>query len=233
MTDETQIDQLVELQESNTIPEQGIVDSNTNLLNELASKYNTDKLKHGYLPKYAENLPKSARSYLEVGIAKGASLQMFNEYWNELVDIHCIDMFLDHNHVTVRWCRKNAFVPYMGSQSDINFLSTIKQSFDVISEDASHNSYDQIVTFKHLFVNNMNSKGIYFIEDTHCCLEPFYWNDQIESVGDTILGIFKRYVGTGKIQSKFFNEGESSCFEDIIASVEICCEEKLIIIKKK
>jgi len=205
------------------------------ILESLADAFKTDKKEHGYLPFYVEYMPEVVRDYLEIGIARGGSLQMFNSYFDGKTDIHCIDLFLDPNHVTQRWCREHFFVPYQCSQTDIARLSTIKHEFDVVSEDASHNCYDQIVTFKHIFVNNLRASGVYFLEDTHTSQpkEKFYWGNGVEEFEYTPLWLFKNFVETGKIKSKFFNEGESAMFENIIESVHVCAEDKLIVIKKK
>jgi hypothetical protein len=202
-------------------------------LETLGRRYKTDKVEHGYLPFYEKHIPKNTLSYLEVGIAKGASLLMFNDYFQGKVDIHCVDLFLDPNHTTQRWCREHFFVPYQCSQTDIDSLSRIHQKFELISEDASHNSAHQIITFKHLFVNNLNSGGVYFIEDTHCCNDSFYWGEGVNVFEDTPLWMFKNYLETGKIQNKFFNDGERKVFQNLIKSVSIEADEKLIIITKK
>lgn len=204
-------------------------------LTSLAEKYGTDKLGHGYIPIYAEHLPDYCRTFIEIGVAEGASAMMWNDFYgSENIDLHLIDLFINKDFVSARWCRNRNFVPHTGSQSNINFLSTINVQANVISEDASHNCFDQIITFKHLMVNNLQSNGVYFLEDTHTSRleEKFYWGNGVENFEDTPLWLFKNYIHTGKIVSKFFSQGESELFENIIKEVHVCADEKLIVIKK-
>ena len=202
---------------------------------ELAEKYATDKLQHGYLPFYQKYLPKNILSMLEIGVWHGASAKMFDEYYDHKPDIHLLDLFLEQGNMTPREARHLEFIPHQGSQSDIGFLSTIKEQFDFIEEDGSHNSYDQIASFKHLFLNNLKSGGLWATEDLHCCTDKFYWGaiEEIKSVDDTMLGLAKKYIETGKIVSPFFNAGEREVFENIIDKMELCAEDKIVFIWKK
>lgn len=205
------------------------------LLELLAAKYGTDKLSHGYIPFYEQYMPINSRVMIEVGAAKGASALMFDEYFMHNIDIHIVDLFINPDFVTTRWCRNKNFVPYSGSQSNINFLSTINVQADFIEEDASHNCYDQLITWKHMMVNNLKTGGVYFMEDVHTSQpkERFYWGYGVDEFEDTPLWLFKNYLETGKIKNKFFSEGESELFENIIKEVHICADEKLIVIIKK
>src|SRR5437667_7839904 len=91
-------------------------------LMQLARIYKTDKLDHGYIPHYASFLPETCSNLLEIGVAKGGSLQMWNDLYGTDCEIHCIDLFKDEKHVSPRWCRRHEFVPYVGDQSDLQFL---------------------------------------------------------------------------------------------------------------
>lgn len=200
----------------------------------LAKKYGTDKLQHGYLPYYQKYIPAKSKTMIEIGVAYGASAQMFDEYFNNNIDIHIIDLFMNNDFVSERWCRNKNFVPYAGSQSNINFLSSINVQADFIEEDASHNCFEQLVTWKHCFVNNLRSGGVYFLEDTHTSKpqEKFYWGNGVEVFEDTPLWMFKNFLETGKIKNFLFTEGESWVFENLIKEVHIEADEKLIIIVK-
>jgi hypothetical protein len=201
----------------------------------IANKYGTDKLAHGYIPYYETYMPPNSRTMIEIGAAKGASALMFDEYFNNDIDIHIVDLFINTDFVSTRWCRNRNFVPYAGSQSDINFLSSIKAQADFIEEDASHNCADQLITWKHLFVNNLKSGGVYFMEDTHTSqpTEKFYWGGGVEKFEDTPLWLFENYLITGKVENFMFRKEEALVFENLIDSVHIEADRKLIIIKKK
>ena len=206
-------------------------------LDELAVKYGSDKGSHwhNYCVHYQEILPKTCRSLLEIGIAKGASALMWSEYYGENLDLHYIDLFIDADHVTPRWCRNRGIVPHIGKQQDISLLATIQEQFEVCLDDGSHRPAHVLASFKHLFVNNTASNGIYIIEDTHTSKpeESFYWGEGVEAYVDTPLWMFNHYIETEKIRNKFFSEGESEMFQNLIKKVEILADEKLIVIWKK
>jgi hypothetical protein len=201
---------------------------------QLAEKYNCDKNDHNYFKWYSQFLPDKCRSLMEVGVAKGASALLWDEAFGEDCDIHLVDLFMDENHVTPRWCRRHGFLPYAGSQDDIGFLNSIKAQVEIAIEDGSHNSGDQLITFKTLFLNNVSPGGLYVAEDLHCCSsgDGFYWNHGVSKFEDTILWMLQNYVKTGRIENMFFNEGESAVFESLIDWVEVC-EDKIAFICKK
>jgi len=204
------------------------------LLEGLAKVHHTDKLEHGYLEHYASVLPKQCSSLLEIGAAKGYSLLMWNDFYGmDNVDIHCLDLFINPEFVNARWCRNHNFVPHTGDQSDLRVLSRIHDQFNVIIDDGSHNSYDQLLSFKHLFLNNLLSGGLYVIEDCHCCKDPFYWNKGITSFEETALHLIKEFIVTHRITHWLFNEGEAEVFESVIDKAEVLCNDKMICIWKK
>lgn len=204
------------------------------ILEMLARKYGTDKIDHhDYIKYYAQYLPEKCDSLLEVGILKGAGLKMFDSFYNHNADVHALDLFIEEGNMSVRECRELCFIPHKGSQSDMEFLSTIKEKFDFVSEDGSHNVYDQIITFKHLFVNNLASNGLYVCEDLHTDKEPFYWNDQIESFEDTFLYILQQYEKTNSFASnKWFNPGEAQVFNNLVSKIKLHDDNICFIWKK-
>lgn len=136
-------------------------------LDELAIKYGTDKssLDHNYIEFYEKYLPKNPKKILEIGVLTGASIRMWKEYFPE-AEIHGLDLFEEHSEPEiegVKW--------WKGSQTDPYILHLLrKENFDVIIDDGSHNSRDQLITFDGLFSQEM----VYFVEDIHCCEEEFY-----------------------------------------------------------
>lgn len=210
--------------------------SKSEILMDLATQTGTDKKSHGYIEEYGKYLPYECRSMLEIGVAKGASAIMWSKFYGEDLDLHILDLFLDPDHVSVAWCRKNNFVPHKMPQQDVPMLAQIQEQFQVIIDDGSHLAAHQLASFKHLFVNNLSSplgESVYFIEDCHCNVDPFYWGEGVECFEDTPKWLFHNFIETGKLKSKFFNDGESEVFESLISRVEICAEGKLIIIWKK
>lgn len=203
------------------------------ILEELAAKYKTDKLEHGYLPHYEQHLPTTCRSLLEIGAAKGASAMMWREHYPDC-DIHLLDLFLDASHVSVKWCREHFFVPHQGDQGSLKVLAAIQEQFDVIIDDGSHRADHQLISFKHLFFNNLVSGGIYSIEDTHCNSLPFYWGDGAVTMFEyTALHMFKTLKETGELINPYFNGEEIEIYKSIIDRVEILEQDKLILIWRK
>lgn len=133
-------------------------------LHELAIKHGSDKAEHGYCDFYEMRLPKEPKKILEIGVFKGASMRMWKEFFPN-AEIHGLDLFLE-NPIPDNTC---AFY-HQGHQCDWKLLEQLrKENFDVIIDDGSHASRDQLMTFFGLF----NGKQ-YYIEDTHCCFHDFY-----------------------------------------------------------
>jgi len=137
-------------------------------LDELAIKYGSDKssLAHNYMPFYEKYLPLPAhpRKLLEIGVKDGASIRIWKD-WFPNTEIHGLDLFSEGTPPEiegVKW--------HKGNQIDYLLLEQLrKENFDVIIDDGSHNSRDQLMTFFGLF-----NGGQYYIEDLHCCFDSPY-----------------------------------------------------------
>lgn len=147
-------------------------------LHDLAAKYGTDKLNHGYIPFYEKFLPKEPKRILEIGVKEGKSLAMWAEYFPK-AEIHGLDLFVENNINDIEsFLFMAAELPQMqqlvklhqGNQCDWQILEELrKYDFDIIIDDGSHNSRDQMMTFFGLY----NGKH-YFIEDLHCNFDEPY-----------------------------------------------------------
>lgn len=143
-------------------------------LHDLALKYGSDKADHGYCRFYERSLPKNPKKILEIGVLKGASLAMWAEYFPDAA-IHGLDLFAENSESEIEaYLSKELgfknIILHKGNQCNWLLLEVLlKEDFDVIIDDGSHNSRDQMMTFFGLF----NGKH-YFIEDIHCCREQFY-----------------------------------------------------------
>ena len=123
---------------------------------------------HHYFPIYekylAEYRNKKNLRFLEIGVAKGGSLQLWRKFFGDEATIFGIDIDPEcekYNgiHAEVR----------IGSQIDKAFLKkTIDEmgGVDVILDDGSHHMNHIPHTLKYLFPK-LSSGGIYMIEDLH------------------------------------------------------------------
>lgn len=135
-------------------------------LDELSIKYGTDKgsIKHRYMPFYERYLPKHPKKILEIGVLHGASIRMWKEYFPD-TEIHGLDIFGENPIPDIE-----GVIWHKGNQCDWLLLDALRhEDFDVIIDDGSHGSRDQLITFFGLF----NGKQ-YYIEDIHCADQEFY-----------------------------------------------------------
>jgi len=155
-------------------------------LTELADKYKSDKglshdQGHGYTILY-EDLFMSFRNkkitFLEIGLKKGGpelggssgiyrgnspSIQMWLEYFGEKIDLVGFDIsdFSSQSSQNFHFIMGDS-----GNDSDMKKLSESRDKFDIILEDASHNSYHQQNAIKYLW-DKLSSGGLFIIEDLH------------------------------------------------------------------
>lgn len=131
-------------------------------LNDFGLKHKTDKstITHCYLDNYAKYFEAYRdREFvmLEIGVAGGASIRMWREYFPK-AKVYGIDNNPD--------CAGEGI--FIGNQTDTEFLDRVISEIgvpDVIISDGSHVGDEEVLTWKHLFPK-MKSDGIYVLEDT-------------------------------------------------------------------
>lgn len=127
-------------------------------------KYGSDKAKHGYAEFYAAHMPVNPKSILEIGVKGGASIRAWRELYPSATIIG-LDLFEEYPipEIDAKFIK--------GDQTNYLVLQHIREVYnpDVIIDDGSHNSRDQMISFFGLFTGKD-----YFIEDLHCCQEEFY-----------------------------------------------------------
>ncbi len=150
-------------------------------LNEIGLKHKTDKASttHGYLDNYAKYLESWRNKkfvLLEIGVASGASIKMWREYFPN-AKVYGIDNNPD--------CAGEGI--FIGSQTDVEFLNKVFAEIgapDIIIDDGSHVGQDMVDTFRMLF-SIINSGGYYILEDTHCIYSEHY-SGAFQSNGRTL-----------------------------------------------
>ena len=108
---------------------------------------------------------------LEIGVNKGASLELWKRYFGASARLVGVDILPEcaqyedpSRNIHVR----------IGSQDDPDFLQKLVAEFgpfDIIIDDGSHIASEQIASFNTLFLSGLRNGGVYLIED----IESAYW----------------------------------------------------------
>lgn len=130
---------------------------------------NIHKMLH-YLPAY-ESALSAFRSrpirMLEIGVARGGSLQMWRRYLHPETTIVGVDIDPTTQQFDDPSRRLHVRI---GSQTDNAFLQGVVDElgpFDVILDDGSHMNSHIVQTFQYLFPNGLAAGGVYIVEDLH------------------------------------------------------------------
>jgi hypothetical protein len=168
-------------------------------LDELAIKHGTDKgtqSARGLSPKgytqvydrYLSPLRDTPAKILEIGVQKGASVRMWEEYFPQ-AEIWGIDIKPDclqyaSERVTIR----------IGDQTDREFLRALAKEagpFDAVIDDGGHRMEQHRVSLEELWPN-VRSGGLYFIEDLHTAYSEGYGGASDAST----INLFKGLIDT-------------------------------------
>jgi len=116
----------------------------------------------------------------------------------------------------------------IGSQSDRKFLKSVVEEFgniDIVIDDGSHMSEDQIISFNTLF-DHVSENGIYAVEDLH----TNYWEEiggGVRKAGSFIettkhlIDELNAYHTRGSLDiTRFTNTAESIHFYDSMVIIE-------------
>ena len=205
-------------------------------LSSLAKKYGTDKLSHGYIPRYEsifKNITRNNLNILEIGVREGWSHLMWRDYFSNS-KIYGIDNFADpvfrKNKIKKQYDFDSISI-FIGDQTDEQFLNSVLTfGLDVIIDDGGHMMSHQQLSLKHLF-KKLNPNGYYVIEDLHT--SQF---DRFLDVPDrkfSTLNLMKALEsGAEEIDSFFMDEDEISYIKNNIQSIKVY-NNKLCIIQKK
>lgn len=147
---------------------------------DLGSEYGSDKFTHGYLERYEPYLAPMRDQFvkvLEIGIAGGASLRMWRDYFaaSRLI------MGVDHNK---DYCAgvagEEGITPLCADATKPETWKQIKEGwggdFDFICDDGFHTTANIIQSFK-LGFPLVRPGGVYAIEDLHAVYLADYNRD--------------------------------------------------------
>lgn len=122
---------------------------------------------HSYIDIYADLLEPfrhKACTFMEIGLARGLSLAMWREYLPlaHIVGVDTVISFDPEPHL-----KHVGTTLVQGDATKPEFLKELDGvNFDVVIDDGSHQTQDQIATFK-LIKDRMNPGGLYIIEDVN------------------------------------------------------------------
>jgi hypothetical protein len=143
-------------------------------LDQIALKTGADKGSnyHNYTDiysRYFADLKDAPIKFLEIGIFKGASVKLWEEYFKN-ADLHFIDIsFQEAEYFSER---SHYHICDQASEAALKrFVQEAGGDFDIIIDDGGHTMLQQIISFKTLFPH-LKSGGMYIIEDLHTS----YWS---------------------------------------------------------
>ncbi len=159
----------------------------------IAKKHCPSKLDMGYCRhlygNYLEPRRQEALTLLEIGIKRGNSLTMFEEYFPNATIVG-LDV-LDCTRVATKRIKV-----YVGSQDSESVLSRICKDhprIDIVVDDGSHRARHQIASFKCLFPR-LPSRAIYFIEDLHFFTHKHAPESWVVKDGHVTKHLFVQYM---------------------------------------
>lgn len=110
--------------------------------------------------------------FLEIGVFKGGSLDMWQAFLGSQASIYGIDI-----NPSVQALEQEGYTIYIGDQADTTFLQSIKEKvpvLDIILDDGGHYPQQQIRSFVALFPH-LKDNGVYIVEDVHTSYYPEYY----------------------------------------------------------
>lgn len=195
-----------------------------NKLTEIANKYNTDKgtnlncdngsKGHGFTEFYYNHFKDLKHPIiLEIGAWKGASIKMYNEFFNGDCEIYCIDIDPSRD---VSGLGDNVHF-FVVDQGDINQLKNFvlemgDVKFDIILDDGSHQMMHQMLTYS-VFRKLLKPDGMYIMEDLHTSFLESWGSNYGDEKATTTLDFFISFIPfeffTDELNMELFNEIKS------------------------
>jgi hypothetical protein len=130
---------------------------------------------HHYFEIYDRHFSKYKNTHpviVEIGVARGGSLEMWNDYFKGKCTIYGVDINPDCKRFESEFPNVKIFT---GDQGNADFLNKIKAevpTIDILIDDGSHINSHVITTFESLY-SNIVPGGTYLIEDLHTS----YWEE--------------------------------------------------------
>lgn len=200
-------------------------------LNQIGIRHGTDQssLFHGYLGRldpYLGPIRASAKKVLEIGVAGGASIKTWRDYFP-----YATIFGVDHNINSIGLDLGPMVQLLHGEASDPLFWMKFEQMWlhdgvflDWACDDASHHSSQIITTFECIWPFIARG-GLYVCQDLHSAYDPAYNRDG----GPNAVNFFK-----GLIDYHVNENGDNNCGQQSVGDMEfIHFYKSLVIIKKR
>lgn len=143
-----------------------------------------------YVSKFRNKQP----TILEVGLNRGGSLEMWNDYFEGNCTIYGVDYKKESCLGIPKKLNAENIHVELGDQSDRKFWQSYlknKPQFDIVIEDGGHQPIQQIVTFEETF-GNVSQNGVYICEDTHSNYWPKFGGGYKHE--DTFIEYSKNFI---------------------------------------
>lgn len=198
-------------------------------LEQLAYKYGTDKLRHGFVSIYENHMnifKNDIFNFLEIGVFFGSSIKMWSEYFKNAT-IYGADTFEGKQGNGNKFENADLFWNEITNSNDIKydnielvkldqsnetqlkkFEKRMKQTnvkFKVIIDDGSHLMRDQQLSFFYLF-DLLEDSGIYIIEDIHSSHEVGY--DLSADYSNSTKVLFQKIKDGFMFDSVYINDND-------------------------
>lgn len=189
-------------------------------LTALAGKWGSDKGRRGHrftgvYELFLRPVKHEVGKVLEIGVLRGASLRMWNDYFPNAV-IHGIDIedTSSNDTETIR-----THIADQASREQLRAVLDVAGSdFDLILDDGGHTMEQQQVSFGYLF-ENVTPGGYYIIEDVQTSIYGIYQDrfGATKTGEGTTLAMIDHFIRTGEIESEFMTAEERA---DLTKNVE-------------
>jgi demethylmacrocin O-methyltransferase len=187
-------------------------------LTDIGIKYGTDKATgHGYTEFYHDYLAKFENpTLLEIGIYDGASLKMWEEFYNykcNIVGVDIIDKTEFSNQNTKIIVADQSYPDDLAAK-----CKNVYSEYDIIIDDGSHIVGHQISALATLFPI-LKSGGVYILEDLHTSFVNWEYNK--DNAKTTAYDLVYRLTKGLDIETQYATEDEIKYLVENVAEAKL------------
>ena len=169
---------------------------------------------------------------LEIGVAEGGSLEMWNYYFDNECTIYGLDISKDTLDIPKKLGVSNIKIN-IGDQGDPKFWKEYlkdKPKFDIVIDDGGHTMKQQIITYESIY-DHISDDGIYLCEDTHTSYYEGWGGGNIGSVNykNSFIEYSKNWID--QINSYHIPECNDFKFRKITNSIHFY--DSIVILEKE